>query len=94
MSDKPKKRAHILRSFRDDGTGERFTAGTTPLVDAGAYANYEAAGLVGAPPPAAAAKAKSKPKAKSKAAKSAPKAPAVPATSIPSPESDEGRVAN
>lgn len=49
MSDPARKRAVIVRSFNDAGTGESFEAGKTQLIDAGAYANYEAAGLVRAP---------------------------------------------
>jgi hypothetical protein len=84
-----KKRAHIVSSFKDSGTGENFTAGTTPLIDAGAYANYEAAGLVKAPPPAKTGeKPKQKPKGKPKpAAKAAKSAPAVPAE-IPAPDAN------
>lgn len=65
MSDTPKKRAFIVRSFNVEGTGERFQKGSTPLIDAGAYGNYEAAGLVTAPPATKAARAtKGKPKPK------------------------------
>ncbi|APZ98068.1 hypothetical protein BWQ93_05925 [Sphingopyxis sp. QXT-31] len=79
MTDSPKKRAFIIASFNDNGTGESFTAGETPLIDAGAYGNYEAAGLVGTPPVA------SKP-AKAKAApKKAAKPKAKPAARTPSP---------
>lgn len=50
MSDAPKKRkALILQSFEDAGTLEKFTAGDTPLIEIGAFGNYEAAGLVRAP---------------------------------------------
>lgn len=48
MSDS-KKRAEVITSFKDEGTGERFEAGATPLIEAGAFDNYEAAGLVRAP---------------------------------------------
>jgi hypothetical protein len=96
-----KKRAEIVSSFTDHGTGESFTANTTPLIDAGAFANYEAAGLVRAPSsaPKAASKPKSatKPKpsksktgrksaSRAKAPTPAPVIPAVPAA----PASGEG----
>lgn len=41
-----KKKALVLRNFNDAGTGDRFTKGDTPLIDAGAFANYVAAGLI------------------------------------------------
>jgi hypothetical protein len=47
-----KKRGYILRDFNDASTGESFTAGAEPvLIDAGQFANFEAAGLVSAVPP-------------------------------------------
>lgn len=47
MSDTEKKvKAFIIRDFHDDGTKERFTANETPEISAGAFKNYEAAGLV------------------------------------------------
>lgn len=49
MSDATRKRAEIVSSFNDAGTGESFTAGDTPMLDAGVFANYEAAGLVRTP---------------------------------------------
>ncbi len=63
MSD-PKKRAEIISSFTDRGTGKSYTAGTKPLIESGAFGNYLAAGLVRA---AAIAEAKSKPASKRKA---------------------------
>ena len=42
----PKKRAEVISAFNDAGTGERYAIGDTPLIEAGAFANYEAAGLV------------------------------------------------
>lgn len=48
------KKGFALRSFRDAGTEQSFKAGDPVEVDAGAYANYEAAGLVGAKKPDAA----------------------------------------
>lgn len=86
MSDHPKKKAHILRSFTDIGTGESFEAGDTPMLSAGAHANYEAAGLIGAPP----AGAKAKPARKStKPAKSRAKDAPIPATPKAAPPSGE-----
>lgn len=41
-----RKKAHIISSFTDSGTGESFTAGDKPMIDVGTFANYEAAGLV------------------------------------------------
>lgn len=78
MTDSPKKRALIVRNFKNEGTGERFVKDATPLLDAGTFANYEAAGLVTTPPPVkAASKAQAvktaKPRAKAKAAASKPK---------------------
>lgn len=86
MTDTPKKRAFIARRFTDRGTGASFEAGATPLLDAGTFANYEAAGLLGTPPASAPkestptapkpktpkkAKTTSKPKAKPSAQNSA-----------------------
>jgi hypothetical protein len=76
MSDVKNKRAHIVADFNDIGTGEAFKAGDTPLIEAGAYANFEAAGLVrapDAPKPTPSATAKRKPAA------SKPKPKTVPA---------------
>lgn len=39
-------RAHVIRDFNNSGTGERFTEGKTVEIEAGEFANYEAAGLV------------------------------------------------
>ena len=82
MTGTPRKRALVARSFTDEGTGESFTKGATPLIDAGAYGNYEAAGLVTAAPVTKAAsvpKPAAKPKSKAKAKpKPAPKVPAQP----------------
>ncbi len=74
-----KKRAYIASRFTDHGTGEKFEVGDTPMLDAGTYANYEAAGLIGTPPPAAAKASPAKPSAKPKAAKKASKPKAKPA---------------
>ena len=97
MADTPKKRALVVRSFNVAGTNQRFQKGATPLIDAGAFANYEAAGLVTAAPAAKAAqtvksastkgKATSKPKASRKAAGASP-APA------PAPATTDGAAAN
>lgn len=46
MSSSDMRNAFIVSDFRDEGTGERFTAGATALIAAGAYENYKAAGLV------------------------------------------------
>ena len=84
------KRALILSNFTDAGTGESFAADDTPLIERGAHANYEAAGLVGAPPAAAprgAAKRKAKRKPAAAAAAPAPTAPA-PATEPDEPSSE------
>lgn len=92
MSDPQKKRALILRSFKDEGTGESFEKDATPMIDAGAFGNYEAAGLVGTPPPAKKAAAKTAPKAARKpAAKpaSAAKAPAAAVVKAPAGDSQQ-----
>lgn len=63
MTAPAKKKAHVISSFEDAGTGESFTADDTPMIEAGTFANYEAAGLVRAatverqPKPAAKPKA-------------------------------------
>ncbi len=58
MSD-TRKRAEILAPFNDIGTGERFeVGGDNPLIDAGSFSNYEAAGLVRSPSADSAAPAK------------------------------------
>lgn len=46
MSDAKTKRAFVLSDFSDAGTDEIHLKGTTPTIEAGAFANYEAAGLV------------------------------------------------
>lgn len=46
MTAPAKKKAHIISSFTDAGTGESFTAGATPMIEVDTFANYEAAGLV------------------------------------------------
>lgn len=63
MTAPAKKKAHVISSFTDAGTGESFTADATPMIEAGVFANYEAAGLVRA----AAAERKPRTPAKSKA---------------------------
>jgi hypothetical protein len=90
MSETTKKRAEIISTFTDEGTGQRFTAGDTPLIEAGAFANYEHAGLVRAP--AVAAKPADKPKAKSKPKAARPSrarpGPTVPADPVEPPATD------
>ncbi len=48
-----RKRAFIVSSFTDAGTRKSYVAGTTRKIPAGAFANYEAAGLVLEKAPAA-----------------------------------------
>lgn len=95
MTDTPRKRALVVRSFDDEGTGASFKKDDTPLLDAGVYANYEAAGLVTAPPvtkttsaPKPGAKPKGKPKAKPKAVRT-PAAAKVPAQPVIAPAGDD-----
>ena len=88
-----KRKALIVASFRDAGTGESFTADDTPMIDAGAFANYEAAGLVRAPDPERAPRKRAKPSAgrrrtsaaRSPAAPAAPAPAAAPASEDPAP---------
>jgi hypothetical protein len=85
MSDDKKKRALIISTFTDAGTLERFTEGETPLLEAGVFANYEAAGLVGTPSPTPAAKPRRV--APKSAKRAAPKTPTAPAPVVdPAPE--------
>ena len=82
MSDQPaRRRARIVSDFTDAGTGERFTAGAERMIEGGAFANYEAAGLVTTPAPRAAPK----PATKARKRKTAPASAAAPA---PSPVPD------
>jgi hypothetical protein len=47
MTDTPKtQKAVIVSDFKDAGTGESFVEGDTHTFDAGAFTNYEHAGLV------------------------------------------------
>lgn len=46
MSDTKTKKAFVIRDFSDAGTDEIHLAGATPSIEVGAFANYEAAGLV------------------------------------------------
>lgn len=46
-----KKKGFAQRNFNDAGTGQRFKSGEPVDLDAGVYANYEAAGLVGSTKP-------------------------------------------
>lgn len=48
MSDK-KVSAFVIKSFKDDGTKERFTKGDIVEIAEGAFGNYEAASLVRKP---------------------------------------------
>lgn len=68
--------ALVLSAFEDATSGDRFAAGDTPTLSAGAFANFEAAGLVRAldddevekvAPPAA--QAKPAPRKRTRAAK-------------------------
>jgi hypothetical protein len=43
---KSTRRGRVLATFNDAGTGETFEAGSEHDFQAGAYGNYEAAGLV------------------------------------------------
>lgn len=91
MSDVTKKRARILGTFKDEGTGESFKSGDKPLLEAGQFANYEAAGLAEAAPAAkAAARAPAKPKSKSKSKAARATKPAVPAQPVQPPAPDQG----
>lgn len=88
MTDTPRRKAHVLAPFADAGTGQAFDVGATPMLDAGAFANYEAAGLVRAHTAADSgtrAAAKPKPSARKRTARKAP-APA-PATTPTEPVS-------
>lgn len=60
MTETAKIKAKVLREFNDAGTGERFAAGDSPEIDAGAFANYRAAGLVEKDAPEAKPKAEAK----------------------------------
>jgi hypothetical protein len=72
MSVTPRKKAHVLRSFNDAGSGESFEAGATHMLDHATFANYEAAGLVRAhTAETKAAPAKTQRKRPSRAAKKA-----------------------
>lgn len=73
-----KKTGHVPSTFTDAGTGETFEGGKDHLIETGAYANYEAAGLVHAPAPKAqAAPARAARKSRSKAASKPVAAPAA-----------------
>lgn len=43
------KKAFVIHDFTDSGTGESFEAGSTPMIEVGAFANYEAGGLIRTP---------------------------------------------
>lgn len=51
MTDPLRKRALVLRQFTDGDT--TYEAGSTLLIESGAFDNYHAAGLVAAPSEAA-----------------------------------------
>ncbi|WP_416463963.1 hypothetical protein [Sphingomonas sp. VDB2] len=46
MTDAKKKDAFIIRDFKDSGTETSFAGGSVVAIEEGAFANYEAAGLV------------------------------------------------
>lgn len=46
MTSKTPKKGFALRDFNDAGTEQSFKKGAAVELDAGTYANYEAAGLV------------------------------------------------
>jgi hypothetical protein len=76
MNAPAKRKAHVIRSFTDAGTGESFTTDDTPLITTGAFANYEAAGLVRAPDPERKPRAAAKPKGTTRRAPPPPPPPA------------------
>jgi hypothetical protein len=45
MSEKTKS-AYVIRDFKDAGTEQSFTGGSTVDISEGAFINYKAAGLV------------------------------------------------
>lgn len=55
-----KKKGFVPSTFNDAGTGETFEGGKEHEFEAGAYANYHAAGLIGEKPAEEAAKAPAK----------------------------------
>ncbi|HET7255564.1 MAG TPA: hypothetical protein VFJ46_17545 [Xanthobacteraceae bacterium] len=78
MTTPARKKAHIVKSFTDAGTGESFKAGDQPLLDPGAFENYKAAGLARVPD---ATSAPAKPKGAAKSRPSSSRKPAArPAT--------------
>lgn len=58
-----KKTGFVPKTFRDAGTEEVFEGGKEHQFEAGAYANYEAAGLIAEKPTKAASPDKSGPAA-------------------------------
>jgi hypothetical protein len=79
-TDPKTKRAFVIRDFTDAGTETRHVAGSTPLIEDGAFGNYEAAGLVRVPT-AADVKTPAPPRVKaSKKAKTVAAPPAAPAS--------------
>jgi len=79
-----KKTGHAKQTFRDAGTGETFEGGKDHPFDAGAYANYEAAGLVSAPTVKRAARPKAAPRRASRATAAKPAPVTPPADAAPS----------
>jgi hypothetical protein len=79
-----KKKALIVTSFTDAGSGESFTANDTPLIEAGAFENYKAAGLVTAAP--AERKATEPAKRRKSTRRTPPAAPTLPPAPPAPPE--------
>jgi hypothetical protein len=79
------KRAFVISDFTDIGTDTRHLAGTTPMIETGAFGNYEAAGLVRAPT-AADSKPPAQPKAKAAKKVKAVAAPVVAPATKPADE--------
>lgn len=83
------RRAEIISSFKDAGTGQSYTAGAVVPIEAGPFANYATAGLVREAKATSKSKATSKPKRPRKRARPAlapTPAPAVPADPSHEPE--------
>lgn len=76
MTDTPRRKAEVISTFTDIGTGETFEKDSSHLLEAGRFENYETAGLVRAPVvsvPSTAPKKAAKPKRKATPKKAAPK---------------------
>lgn len=80
MPEVHRKKALIVNSFTDAGSGERFKVGETPMIEVGAFGNYEAAGLIRVPPVTVAAKPKRRAPRKAAVRKTAATIPATPET--------------